>query len=821
MVIPFIQNSHMKSNNCLKKEFFTKDIIILSLFMIALAGLLVNCSDQSKGKTDQPQNPNGRYDSWDFVGAGGGGAMFNPTVSPHDPDYAYVRCDMTGAYVTYNGGESWRMFNLRSPVRWFVFDPKNPDVIYANSIALYRSTDRGKTWSIIYPDPKEISAIVSRGDHASEVVVNLDNTRKNVSALAVDPSNSDKLYACISSGRENALYISEDFGVSWTKDKDLEEGAKNIFVDPSSPKKNRTIYLTGRNSITCREKGIWTTNAGPADIKTLTEYAGGFDRSSRKFIIYATSGRSYFNSANEKSGIHYTEDGGKTWENRQEGLMKYNMEGAATPEWRSIGTSANHPGVVYVSYNTLKVADDTTFRGVAKSEDFGKTWTLAWKDAVTKEGSFSSVNLKTGWIEEQLSPTWGGIPFALGVSPADPDICYGTDFGRTIKTVDGGKTWEQLYAKRKEGAGWISRGLEVNTGYSIVFDPFDMNHVFLANTDVGLMESNDGGESWMCVSRKNNGIPRNWSNSTYWLVFDPEVRGKIWAVMSGTHDLPRPKMFRGKGTAGYRGGIVITEDGAKTWQPVSADIGEAGMTHILMDPASSKESRTLYACAFGKGVYKSVDGGRTWIQKNKGIPGEEPFAWRITRREKDGTLFLVVCRRSEDGSIGNDQDGALYRSDNGAESWTSVPLPEGTNGPMCLTIDPADSNRLLLSAWGRASKEPSSPDTGGGIFLSGDDGKTWKQVLGKDQHIHDITFDPRNNTFYACGFESSAYRSEDKGETWTRIKGFNFKWGKRVDPDPRDPEKIFVITFGGGAWYGPAKGDPSAVEDIITPVAAY
>ena len=84
--------------------------------------------------------------------------------------------------------------------------------------------------------------------------------------------------------------------------------------------------------------------------------------------------------------------------------------------------------------------------------------------------------------------------------------------------------------------------------------------------------------------------------------------------------------------------------------------------------------------------------------------------------------------------------------------------------------------------------------------------------------IHDITYDPRNGVFYACGFNGSAYRSEDRGETWNRIKGYNFKWGKRVDPDPRDPDKIFIITFGGGVWYGPAKGDECAVEDIITPV---
>jgi len=286
--------------------------------------------------------------------------------------------------------------------------------------------------------------------------------------------------------------------------------------------------------------------------------------------------------------------------------------------------------------------------------------------------------------------------------------------------------------------------------------------------------------------------------------------------MSGVHDLPRPKMFRKKGTAGFTGGILVTENSGKTWQPISTDIGEAAMTHVLIDPASSKQQRTLYACAFGKGVFKSMDGGKTWVQKNKGIDGNEPFAWRIIRREKDGVLFLIISRRSEDGSIGTDKDGALYRSDDGAENWIRVELPTGTNGPTSLVIDAMNPDQLILSAWGRKTAGQFTPDTGGGIFLSVDEGKTWKQVLEKDQHIHDITYDSRNNRYYACGFNASAYYSENEGKTWTRIKGYNFKWGKRVEPDPRDPEKIFIVTFGGGVWYGPAKGDENAVEDIIT-----
>ena len=55
-----------------------------------------------------------------------------------------VGCDMTGAYITYDGGESWRMINLGTGVSSFAFDPVHPDVIYAANPALWRSSDRGR-----------------------------------------------------------------------------------------------------------------------------------------------------------------------------------------------------------------------------------------------------------------------------------------------------------------------------------------------------------------------------------------------------------------------------------------------------------------------------------------------------------------------------------------------------------------------------------------------------------------------------------------------------------------------------------------------------
>jgi photosystem II stability/assembly factor-like uncharacterized protein len=784
---------------------------------LMLAGFMAYCQTTKKDIPNKNnKNPNGRNDAWGFIGIGGGGAMFYPTISPHDPNTVFVGCDMTGSYVTYNGGASWRMFNLHDRVRFFVFDPLDINTVYANGLGLFKSTDKGNTWSILYPDPSEIDGIVAKGDHAEEVLVTKDSTIREVLALAIDPADSKKLYAAIEINKSTALYISGDGGLHWKKEKELGDGVKKVFIDPSSPKESRAIYITGNSGIAQKLNGGWKNYTGPKEVGLITEFSGGYDAHLKKIIIYAISGKSYFNPAGDKSGIYFTDNGGQTWENRQEGLLTFNLKNADLPEWRTIATSPFHPEVVYVSYKGLKVNNGSTSMGVAKSEDYGKTWKLVWKDISVNGKTIPSANMKSDWLNERYGPSWAENPFSIGISPTNPGLVYGTDFGRTIKTKDGGKTWEQVYAENKNNGGWTSRGLDVTTGYCVVYDPFDINHVFIAKTDIGLLESKDGTASWNSATM-NNGVPHSWENTTYWLTFDPEVKGKAWAVMSGTHDLPRPKMFRKNGTTGFKGGILVTENGGKNWQPVSAAIGEAAMTHILIDPTSKKEARILYACAFGKGVYKSVDGGKNWIQKNKGIEGTEPFAWQIVRRENDGVLFLIVSRRSEDGSIGNEHDGALYKSADGAENWVRISLPAGTNAPTGLAIDKQHPDQLVLSAWGRKTGGRFTPDTGGGIFLSGDEGKKWKQVLEKDQHISSITFDTRNNRFYACGFEGSAWFSEDIGNDWNRIKGYNFKWGSRVGLDPLDPEKIFIITFGGGVWHGPAKGDGQAVEDIITP----
>lgn len=805
-----------------------------------IAVLVVSCSVPPEHRqpigSEASINVNGRNDQWGFIGPGGGGAMFNPAINPADHNHVFVSCDMTGSFVSYDGGEKWRMFNLRGVTRFYSFDHTEENIVYAGtSDLLFKSYDKGVSWHTIYPRPEEIVAINEQGDHADEIVVTKDSILTELKKLVVDPDNSKKIYLLArkkqiydwsnSKGSKSRFYtvilVSEDGGNNWQVMDKLRFDINDIFIDPTSPVDDRTVYISGKDGLGVKIKGSWGNVPLPNHAGPIGQFADGYDKSNNRHIIYAVSGQSYFNpkGLESDSKIFITRNGGMDWATVSDPLNNFKMEEAAAPEFRSLATSYFNPENIYVSYSNLQISEDSISFGVAKSADFGKTWKLVWDDRnVSDRGSICAVNRESGWLDQRFGPGWGENPFHMKVADDDPDVCFATDFGRTIKTVDGGKTWQQVYTKPMK-EGWRSRGLQVTTGYLLAFDPFNSQHVFMADTDTGLMESRDGGKSWHSATY-NNGVPNRWVNSTYWLLFDPEVKNKVWAVMSRNHDLPRPKMWRNSSMDDYEGGVLVSNNSGKSWEPTSSDIGETAPTHIIMDYRSDPENRVLYVCAFGKGVYKSQDGGISWSKKNNGIEGNNLAAWRIYQNN-NGVLYLVVFRKSDDGSIGNELDGALYRSSDGADSWVKMRLPEGVNGPSSLLLDPNNSNRIYLAAWGRYGDSEFAQDQGGGIYLSEDEGLSWNPVLTEDQHIHDLTLDNRNGAFYAAGFNSSAYRSDDQGYHWKRIKGYNFKWGKRVQPDPLDPDKIYIITFGGGVWHGPANGDEGALEDIVTVNTAY
>ncbi len=789
--------------------------LFLSFCCLAVIG------DESRKKNQSPSFAPG----WEVIGPGGGGGIFLPTISPFDPNLVLTHCDMTGAYLTYDGGKNWREFNLWTVPSDFQFDPVDANVIYiacrgylhsedrgAGHSLLFRSTDRGKRWRIIYPDPAKTApggTIKSRQPQPFESPDGmLDGT---IEKIRIDPIDNRKLYLgvvplisymenSITRNRSVKLLVSTDRGGSWTLLAQIP-GARVLQILPGSMagRGDEVMVFTETDCFRIRESTKDKARVVLPVVKLSAVKAGKGNRS----LIYLMSP---IKLAENKAvgGIYRSDDWGASWVQMNQGLLDQVPDGARL-EFSALAVCETRPEVAYLARSlepTGSTGDPIANYAILKTENGGNRWSPVYladnRQMITK-------NYFGSWLDHSYNPGWGGSPIDLGVAPSNPNICFATDAGRAYRTQDGGLTWQQAYSNDPPDGSVASSGLDVTTCYGVHFDPFDRNHFFISYTDIGLFHTFNDSKSWY---QSIQGVPEEWINTCYWLEFDPRVKGRAWSVWSMAHDLPRDKMFGGNGLGWASGGVAITEDGGLHWHKSGTGMPEKSIcTHVLLDPESPRNSRTLYVCVFERGVYKSTDNGKAWKKASQGL-GENRNAWQMRRNSK-GDLFLVLPR----GRRGNRTiDGALYVSKNKAASWQSLPLPVGANAPHDLQIDPSDSNRMYLSCWTRTVD---GKDANGGLYCTEDGGKTWKRVFDETMRVNSAAIDSRNpKMIFINTFQNAAFRSDDRGETWKRLEGYRFKWGQRPNLDPRNPGWIYLTTYGGSVFRGPAAGVPGAFEDI-------
>lgn len=732
---------------------------------------------------------------WTKLGPGGGGSMFHPAVSPHDPNLAVLNCDMTGAYITKDGGVSWREFNLRTTIGAFAFDPADPNVMYAGSDGVFRSDDRGQTWRLVFPDPKtEQDRMV--GDHADHYFFSTDplwpGAGTAVQAIRVDPEDARRVYIAMATWGEPRIYYSLDGGNTWNASIGFgSQTALNLFVDPTSGLNARRLVLVTDGGIYSVDLTASSSRSLAAPALAIRDAAGARDPRSGALVLYVTTDQ----------GVWKSIDGGQNW------TPVAALRGLA-PSYTKVTAAEKDPRIVYIGADPdLRTGGEY---GILKSADGGGTW--AWVHHV--QDWRDPPNKTLGWLDRDL-PGWAGPPLYGLSTDVTGQVCYATDSGTAYRTLDGGATWAAVYSNEYPDSTSSSRGLDVTTCYGVHFDPFNRDHLVISYTDIGPFGSFNGGKSWR---RMAVGVPREWVNTSYWVAFDPEVKNRAWSAWSGAHDLPRPKMFKSSLAQYFVGGVCRTDDQSMRWQSCSNDLGAT--THLIVDPKSPRDSRTLYATTFGNaalaspvkpgGVFKSTDGGRTWSLKNTGMTGANRNAWHLVQLP-DGTLYVLIARGLVPGTS-IELDGAIYRSNDRAEHWQPVQLPMGANAPNDLTFDPTNPGRMYLACWPKTVGETNQY---GGLFVTGDGGASWRLTYDQNPHVYGVALDPDNpSTVFINTFDGAALRSEDRGATWERLGGYNFKWGHRPVPDPIHKGMLYLTTFGSSVWYGPATGSPGAFEDV-------
>jgi photosystem II stability/assembly factor-like uncharacterized protein len=757
-----------------------------------------------------------RQTKWEIIGPGGGGAQFIPTISPHDPRTVLVACDMTGSYITRDGGQSWREFNLRTRVDAFAFDPINPKVIYAGASGLFRSEDGGERWRLIFPSVA--SGVRERmvGDHADHSFLSGDNWPGGaIQAISIDPADASRIFIGVKSPEGLRVFSSTDRGQTWgDRCKAPGSAFRSLYLDTTSARDDRRLFIfTDTEALVAQVKNLRFTldRVNLPTEASITDVACGINSLSRRPVFYLTTPAKWKNGK-LSTGVWRSTDRGQTWLEAYS-ILDQNIaqttagrEGNPLPLFTQVACSEADARTVYLAVQKHPERSTgsealTNFYGVVKSEDGGITWRWVLREA----NDSNPPNKNDSWVGRDYGPEWGEAPLGLGVSPTRPGVCYATDYGTTYRTTDGGKSWAQVYANDRADGSVSTRGLDVTTCYGVHFDPFDKQHLVITYTDIGLFHSLNGGGSWRHAIA---GVPHEWRNTCYWLVFDPKVKNRAWSVWGSAHDLPRPKMFRNGNFDRFVGGVCRTDDGVKTWRKSNGGLPENSVvTHILLDPQSALGSRTLYVAGFGKGVFKSTDDGRTWRLKNNGIGGNLN-AWRLVLLP-DGRLYLLIARGLEGGK---EVDGAIYESTDGAEHWQRLSLPAGVNAPNDLTFDSNNWKHMYLACW---PKTVEGVERFGGLYVTEDGGRRWENIFDSSTHVYGVTLDQqRPPTVFINTFDSAAYRSDDGGKSWRRLEGYTFKWGHRVILDPHHRGMVYLTTFGSSVWYGPDSGEPGALEDV-------
>jgi photosystem II stability/assembly factor-like uncharacterized protein len=796
---------------------------------VIISAIMLISSCQNRSDRSARKNIISEVNTWKVIGPGGGGGVLKPTISPFDENFILTHCDMTAAYLTLDGGEHWKMKNLWTVPEDFEFDPVDEHTVYAATRGyrysedrgsglslLYRSENRGESWRIIYPDLEGVKRAerLQNTDYLPSDIIDgaLDGT---IDKVKVDRVDHRRIYLGLAplkayigiSGQDNAdsamLVRSANHGADWELIAKLPgERIKAIFPCTIYGNPGEVIVFTESACISVDENTGVSHNL-PLPVQTIIAAEGGYEKNGG--ILYIQS-RFEYKEGKAQGGMYVSRDLGRTWVPSNNGLFKEMPEGM-TPRFRQgLAVCEKQPGVAYIStMSPVKNEDGNTeiIYGVYRTENGGGEWHPVLLSSTPR--GYITENFDGSWMEESFDPGWGGSPIDLGVAPGNPDVCYAGDNGRGYKTTDGGKTWKQVYSHNLPDGSFASGGLDVTTCYGVHFDPFNPAHFFICYTDMGLFHTFNGGESWF---HSITGVPRSWQNTCYDLTFDPEIKGKAWSVWANAHDLPRTKMFGRSGFDRFQGGVAVSGDDGRNWTKSNTGMPEnAVCTNVLLDPSSPVDSRTLYVSVFDKGVYKSVDGGKSWEAANMGL-GDNLFAWEV-RQNSEGRLFLLCARGQRNGET---VDGVIYFSDDNAGTWKKLDLPKGVNGPHDLLIDPEDPGNMYVCCWPRREGDK---DVNGGVIKTGDGGMNWKQVFDESVRVNAAGMERGSpETLYINTFHNAAYRSDNDGKTWKRIEGYRFKWGQKAVPDVNHPGMLFLTTYGGSVYYGPAEGIPGVFEDI-------
>ncbi len=286
------------------------------------------------------------------------------------------------------------------------------------------------------------------------------------------------------------------------------------------------------------------------------------------------------------------------------------------------------------------------------------------------------------------------------------------------------------------------------------------------------------------------------------------------------------------------GGVWKSEDGGTNFTPVFDKQPVKSIGAVALDPTNKDvmwvgtgESWTRNSVSVGDGVYKSIDGGETWTRM--GLPASERIT-RIIVHPTNGNIVYVCAP----GPLFSDSpDRGLYKTIDGGRSWSLILKGENlSTGCSSVAMDPANPEHLFAGTWD-FRRQPGSfrsggdgPDapSGSRFAESRDGGRSWtmlsaanaKGLPAQPWGRVEVEFAPSNpKQVYAVieNVRTALYASNDGGKNWEerdRSQGMVWRpfYFSRLIVDPKDDQKLFkmgysaIVSEDGGKSFANAAG---------------
>jgi len=345
------------------------------------------------------------------------------------------------------------------------------------------------------------------------------------------------------------------------------------------------------------------------------------------------------------------------------------------------------------------------------------------------------------------------------------------------KSGDKGEKKELLSAETFKGLALRNIGPAVTSGRvgDIAVPPGKRGTYYVAVASGGVWKTVNSGTTWEPLFDKEG------SYSIGCVTIDPNDPLVVW-VGTGENNSQR--------SVSYGDGVYKSMDGGRSWENVGLRESEH-VAKILVDPRNSDvvyaaAQGPLWSSGGGRGLYKTTDGGRTWspslkISENTGVTD----VW-MDPRDPDVLYAAAYQRRRHVWTlVDGGPESAIYKSTDAGASWKKMTngLPEADMGRIGLAVSPADPD--VVYAVIEAAKEP-------GFYRSRDAGVNWKKmseyVSQSPQYYSEIVPDPRDvDRVYSM--DTWMHVTQDGGETFKKV-GEKYKhvdnhalW---IDPDDTD-----------------------------------